>query len=722
MIKKLRGILTYLLIACLMLPGVPATAQAAAAPSPVTLKQAIAIIRDQFAVPAQYRQFESGYAENDGRKTWSLSWRSAEDLPGSFSAEVDAQTGEIVRVNNYVIPVDTGFAVRIPAVSQEKARQIAAGYLKKLAASKWAELKPTTNQPVYDTGSTAPSYTFRWQRIHGGIPVTQDQAMIEIDKQTGQLSNYQLNWTAAEFPDTKQAVAPEKASKAFTDAGMFELQYFIDPGIIPLNTAERKEKPAQLVYRLIHKSGGVIDALTGQPLVLPAGQFMNDVVAGMGGYARAESVKSPSASTAAALTPEEIKEIQKAESLISQQDAETVIKNILPQAASMTLRSASLDADWSTKNRIWNINYTGSSSKDGQSSYLYGRVDAQNGELMSFSYNQPETDTQTKFIDYAASKKLAEDLINRLQPEKSKQTRLSENDTPLSEKETDARYRYFFFTRLQNGIPVQNQGFSLSVNCGTGQVSDYNMSWPTQQFPSTAGVLKSDAALNAYFKQLPLTLVYARITQPSGLPLIRLVYMPYGSVSAATLQDAATGRLIDWQGKPVDLGDAQAAFTDIKGCYAQEAITILGEAGFFREYKTRFQPNQPGTLGSLLRALILAKEGDTRVYDQSDSEIMQRALQYKWVVASEKPSAVLTREKMGRLLITAMNLEPAARLNGIYVKAYIDINQEKFGGYAALLKGMGIMQGDSGHRFNPNKTVTRADEASAIYRMLTIRR
>ena len=139
--------------------------------------------------------------------------------------------------------------------------------------------------------------------------------------------------------------------------------------------------------------------------------------------------------------------------------------------------------------------------------------------------------------------------------------------------------------------------------------------------------------------------------------------------------------------------------------------------GFFREYGNSFKPNQPVTLVSFLRALILARQGDKAVYELDDAEILKQAKFYGWLTEDLPPNTALNRATTGRIIIRYLGLEGVAQLQNIYQNHYNDIEKgDSFVGYAAILKGYKIMEGNGG-KFLPSAVVTRADAAGFIYRM-----
>ncbi|MDA8227986.1 MAG: PepSY domain-containing protein, partial [Desulfitobacterium hafniense] len=90
----------------------------------ISLEQAVEIVKNNFSIPAEYSRFSSGYNDYNNRAVYSLNWDAIEEPHGSFRAEVDAKTGEIVNMNRWDGSKQTSFA--IPVLSAGEAEKIAA--------------------------------------------------------------------------------------------------------------------------------------------------------------------------------------------------------------------------------------------------------------------------------------------------------------------------------------------------------------------------------------------------------------------------------------------------------------------------------------------------------------------------------------------------------------------------------------------------------------------
>ncbi|PRR73319.1 YcdB/YcdC domain-containing protein [Neomoorella humiferrea] len=712
-------VLAFLLLAFVYPPS--ATAEEAGA---FSLEQAIRLVKANFDIPQEYTNFTSNYDSYDGRQTWSLHWSAPSD-GGSFHADVDARTGEIINMNTWRPAPEPGSSAGSPSVSLEAARQTAEELLNRLAARHVRELQllPIDDQLIPLNNSGPPTYTFRWQRLVNGISFPADGATVTVRGDDGRVTNYSLNWTEADFPAAMGGITPEKARQVFAEAGMLELQYFLPAPVKPLAAGEKR--PVLLVYRLSHPSQGLIDALSGQPLNLGNGAWFDS-----GGRSEVNLEMARKAAAlqdgvpAKLLSPEELKEIEKTAKLISREEAVAAVKKWVDIPTGLTLRSANLYADWQDPEiRTWNLTWSSDSPENGKPGFMSARVNAINGELMGFDLpiTSSGNDKEVK-LDRQAARRLAEEFLQKVQPQRFKEVRLDENN-PSGGAPT---VQYFNYRRLVNGIPFSGNGINITVDAVAGRITSYNLNWGNFDFPAATGILDARQAVETFLQNRPLTLSYTRIYRPGSTDggEIRLVYQPLGNSPFITsnMIDARTGQFLDWEGKPIGRQPRPYRFNDIAGNFAEKEISLLGQAGIFGEYKDAFHPDEKVTVVSLLRAMLMSRYGVWGYHDLKDGEILQRAREEKWLKENLEPGAAVSRELLAKFLIRYLNLERVARIEGIYRVPYRDsssLNPETLG-YAALAWGLGIIKGD-GFTFDPAHDITRAEAAAALVRTLQVK-
>lgn len=728
-LKVVKRILAGWMVLLLLTAFYPGGAQATEKPS-VTLEQAIRIVKDNFPVPAEYKEFSSGFSSYHDYQVWSLDWKTVEEPGGSFHAAVDAVTGEILSMSTWKPDYRPEPVPQKPAVSVAQARQTAVELLNRLAASRLGELQlvPNDSQPIPLSSYGGVVYSFRWQRMVNGIPFPDNGVTIGVSGDDGKVNSYFLNWHKGDLPAAAGVIGGEQAQQVFKDKKMLELQYFLTPIYGPLSTPEKQR--VMLVYRLNHPSQGVIDAFSGEPIELDelfggSGEGDSAVLPEMAG----KNLSTPA--DYKPLTPEEQREVEKTAKVISQEQAIAEVKRWVTVPSSLALSNVQMVTDWqSPEIRFWSLYWSDEKAKPGQLSSLSAQVNAFTGELLSFyCYYQDQGSPQTGSIDREAARKLAEDLLRRLQPQRFKEVELDQNfrswPVPFLEKGQNPPSQQFSYRRLVNGVPFPANGITVTVDTVNRRITSYHLNWKDYQFPSPEGIITWDLANANFLQEQPLTLLYSQIYESGGKNETRLVYRPHPASGQPSSQliDAKTGEQLDWQGRPLSQQPRARQFSDISGSFAETEISFLGQAGLFGEYGEVFRPEEKISAASMLRAMLMIKQGVWENSELTDEEIMRRARQMGWLKEDLQPDHSISRETAAKLLIRLLNLERAARVEGIYKLPYRDapsISRDAVG-HVALAWGLGIMKGSKDQLFHPDLPLSRAEAAVALVRTLEVR-
>ena len=721
--------LIYILIVLLLTALFPACVLTKAKPV-VSLEKAIRAVKVNFTVPKECTRFTSSYTSEQDRQVWSLNWNAPEKPGGSFDAQVDAQTGEILNMNTWKPEKHPESGLVIPAVSEAKARQVAVELLRRVLPERLSSLQFVSPEdqliPLYDRSFT---YTFRWQRKTDGILFPGNGVTVGVRGDDGQVSSYNLDWTKASLPAAAGAIPPAKARQAFEQAGMLELQYFLPPYPRPLTAKDEQERHPQLVYRLYHPSDGVIDAFSGEPLVLP-GKWLRQNGPDYGeGQMRAGKMETFESTVAVVpLSPEEIKEIKKTARLITKEEAVASVKKWVAAPKNLTLEQANLAAShWrSPDTRLWHLSWRTDKNGTSEPRYMSAQVNALTGELTGFNLSFPPagTDKPGK-LERAGAQKMAEEFLSKVQPQRFREVKRDEfypsGEPIILKKGQNPPEQLSKYRRVVNGVPFPDEGMTVRVDTVAKRIISYNLEWSNLAFPAPAGILGTKAATDTFLKTRPLTLSYVQVYGPSGPGEVRLVYQPLAApgIPASALFDARTGEFLDGEGKPLSLRPRAYRFNDMAGNFAEREASLLGRAGIFGEYGDAFHPGEKVTVVSMLRAMLMAKGSLGDGGKLTDQEILKRAREQGWLKEDLPPGGTVSRETLVKLLVRMLNLDRAARLEGIYRVPYADAASLPPGslGYVALAWGLGIVKTD-GVNFVPGHEVTRAEAAVALVQTL----
>ena len=686
--------------------GNPGVRSAVVVKPAVSLEQAIRIVRTDFEIPEKCADFTSGYIGDINAQSWSLQWT----VPGrpdlGCQAQVNAATGEVVSFKNCMAAENSpGFNLREPAVSMDQARDIATKLLNSVAVKHVAELRPAQDEVNIHGGPVG--YTFHWERVVNGVPFPANGVSIEVSGDTGQVTGYYLSCMQAAFPDAAKAISPERARQVFEGAGMLELQYY-QPG--SQGATAGGTQPVLLVYKLVHPSEGVIDAISGVPLVnninpkLPAGFITNGTQA---------AVKYDAA--AISLTPEEIGEVHKLAGFQSQDQATAAFRKWVPAAARMVLVSADLAADRLAGVYCWNL--TLKSDLPNRPDNVTARLNALTGELLGFDYYPVVGSWRWGYLDRAGAHKMAGEFLQAIQLQRFTEVKQEQDFSPTPGWGIKySPFQHFNYRRMINDIPFPANYMAVNVDTHARRLVHYELNWTSPSFPAPQGALSLQQAYAAFLKNRPQTLIYVRDDRTG---IINLVYQPQAQpgMPATDLIDARTGTPLDYNGQPAAPLAVPHRFNDIAGNYAVKEIELLGQAGLFGEYGSAFHPNEPVSAASLLRAVLKLHEGPGGYDQMPDQEVLKQAKDRGWVKEDMQPGNAVTREVLARMVVRMLGLERAAEVRGIYKLPFDDAAAiaPDATGYVALAWGLGIMKED-GSRFNPQQPVSRAEAAAVLFR------
>ncbi|WP_312038914.1 YcdB/YcdC domain-containing protein [Desulfosporosinus shakirovi] len=696
----------------------------------ITVEQAVQTVKDNFSIPENYTQLNTGYNEYNNRATYSLNWHTAEQPGGSFNAEVDAISGEILNISQWNEELKPSF--KLPVLSSEDTLKIATDLVAKLIGKHQSEMQLVTDkQQVFLLNNSQPfTYNYRWIRIVNGVPFPENGVNVSVSGEDGRVINYNYNWTQdLIFPVASNIVSPEKARQVFTDTPMLELQYFLPP---VMNPQTREPQRILLVYQLTKKYyGGAVDALTGKPVTLNKPVLVYKPANSAGGISASVAVSTASAakilttkSAYVVTEPLDNQDTLEDSQQISQSEAVEIVKKMVTIPKNFVLRNSSLNPDWQNPTeQVWDLQWNTESSDTGEQRYLSARVNARTGDLVGFnrSYGSNQ-DNKSKPLNRKDSQKIADDFLKSTQPERFELVKVESED--FYGGKMPPNIQIFNYVRFVNGIPVSRNGMYLLVDTVAKQVVNYEMNWNNQEFPDSLNALSLNEITERFLKISPLALRYSLIFYPDGQAEIRLVYQPKldYDMYVPTVLDAKTGDPMDWYGRPQSQWSRAITYLDIQGNYAEKEIGIMGLTGAFGEYGEHFRPEEKITVGSLLRAMLTA-EGNYRDRVLSDGEVLEIAEDRGWLAEDVKLESELSREGLFEIMIRFINMEPSAKVKGIYSVPFIDadtINQDSLG-YIALAWGLGILKVEE-NTLHPNQAATRAEAAYALVHAYTVER
>jgi uncharacterized membrane protein YkoI len=706
----------------------------------VSLEQAIDIARGAFVVPEDFGEFSTSFDQSNYGAFWELRWYRSGEPGGDMTVRVNADTGEIWNMWLWDPPAPGQEYQGLPAYTREQLTETAAALANKLQPERFrqtrlqpAEINIYQPRPLQKRSQL--EYQYEYARTVNGMPFTEHGISISVSGDTGQVTRFELRWDdKTVFPPTAGMISLQQAEQIFRSEAGPELYYFrpFTPG--------GREVPLKLVYRLPgQQDRAVIDALTGKVL---SKEDEFSIYYGLAGGGGSDEMKTPSAQAPIPLTPAEEIAVELAKRLITKERALELAQSAVAVPGEFALKSSRLEQDYLFNDlKLWHFYWEAGSGEDQKAMDI--AVDAADGELISFNtasyypFYGVDTPTAVKFSE-ADARKIAEDYIKIAQPARWAEVVFKNTGRdyyPLADAAGKMQSRAYIFNwaRVADDVQFPDNGFSVTVDSATGEITGYRMTWWDIAFPSRQGVMSRDEAASRYLAEAPLGAAYLRLWlgqlyyTMAGEGTVYLTYHT-GRANFAML-DALTGELLDYNGNTAAQTYQKQKFTDLDGHPAREAVELLADTGIIAAVGGNFRPDDAVTQAELITMLVRSSmQTDVSVTGAAVDEkepwyqkYYDKAVLLGIIQAGENPDPGLpvTREVLARLTIHTMGLYKVAVLSDIYVLDFSDAGDiaAQLRGHAALAAGLGLIEPVDG-RFEPKAAVTRGEAAQTLVRML----
>lgn len=726
-------------------PTLPPPDPALPSPDPASLQvsrdQAIAMARRTFAIPGELGEPNVTVHQSPHGATWYLNWQKPGKQPEllTIGVAVDGVTGEILHYSRWRPAPESSAPLRY---GREEAFRLAQEWLAKLAAAEQASLRLREPSPGYGYGGAGPTHVFHWDRLQHGYPVRGGGISIAINAGTGELESFDRGaWRGASYPLPAAILTREQAEAAYRQGLPMALQYrrFYQPGV--------REGEWRLVYAplpefypLMDQEGRLLDR-AGQPLD-PAALRPGELV---------PAADQPYRPPQQPLTREQA--LALAQAVLGRQDAPA--QSQYGEQGEGEQKRSTWTFEWSKAGELAPGEYNGNA-----------QVDAVRGVVLSFNRwgpEQPLQEDEEPPVTEAAARALAIAFLRTHRPDLAGQVMVvAAGDTAYKEKLAFVKMKpsaySIRFIHLQGGIPVFGAWSTVTVDARTGALRSFWSyregdgsgtpgGWPAD-LPAAEGLISPEAALDAFLQHQGLEAAWHLLPTPPrpggpagpGEPAPRLVWAPADRWPVTAI-DARTGALLDDQGR--DVIAAARRPQDIAGHWAEKEIELLWSRGIVTLENGQFHPGRPATAAELARWLVLArglsplhqyafaqKLGDgavaERVAASPAAPYFGAALEAGIVLpedftADASPEAPVTREVFALWAVRALGYAPIARMPNRIEVPFVDRAQlgARYANAVAILHGLGIVQGESGGAYAPQRPITRAEAARIVFAIAT---
>lgn len=684
------------------------------------MKAALTVAKERIEIPEAFTDFNYSVQNSYGNKSYSFNW-TASDGSGAIYADV---CGEVI--TQYLFYSDVTEDDEDVTEDGSGAKPYTFGKLTKEELIQKAEeavkrLNPTVAKKIaVDPGSVHISLygndaNVTVNRVENGVKVSGQVGSIRLDKNTGKLTRFYLNWIpGAGFKDSKGAIKKSAARKGFQAEFPIEMRYVAE------YDWKTQEYTPHLVFR--RTEFGQIDAFTGKKATFEesydyytnAESALDDDMENPATGAIAESGDSIT------FTEQEIAKMELEGQLIKPGEklAEMIKSGIwsIPENAEIDyfntyydsranayMLNASIRADAPVYESIDGT--VGQLDKEEiayQETY-YGNVqfNAETGEILSFYGSDPSGKSALKSEKNA--RKLIEKYFKEIAGDKAEEFPFDGENViaGYTDRGTDALHEnivissiYANTQRHVNGIACDPENAYIELD-ESARVCHYRMNYLGLEYPKPENVLKTDEVYQKYFEQVGYDLLY-RVAYNNRKKRIEtaLVY----NADAELYIDAFSGALVNSNGgartaqKPdhyTDLGDND----ELRA--AAEKLALYNIT--FMDKKGRLYPDKAIT--------------------RSDFASLVRAIGVYYYDSSENGKKTLTRKVAAKILTE--QYADIAELPGLFSNPFSDVSaDDKYVGYIAIAAAKGYMQGESG-KFRPSAKMTRGEAIMLVYNYLS---
>jgi uncharacterized protein DUF4901/S-layer family protein len=642
-----------------------------------------------FSITYDYENFDSRVDTYGDTVRYYLNWRDdSEDVP-DISIEVDENKNIIYFNKNYKIEDEN----KLANIDKNEARDIALKFIKDIDVKKIDEISQVENNQNRNSPWNN-FYTIEFYREIDGIPYYENRLVINIDKRTKEVINYNSNWDYnIEFPEKDKAIKIDKVKEILKEKIGLELIYKTR-----YNMEEYKERKKEfyLVYGFLDNNK-VVDAISGKVININQYRPLNEAVE-----------ESEDAAKGEGLTSKEKEEIEKLVGIKTIDEIEKQAIKILDLEDGYNLVDSSLYSSWNDEDEYyWNL-YFKHDNKDNKVANI--TLNAKTKELISF-YKSQDHNNLKPIINEEEALKIAKDYIKKTAPEKEKKIEYLPGNFGNKQKSYN-----FNFIRKEGDTYIQDDRVYIGVNATDKSIFSYSNNWYSGDLPSKGEIITKDMAYDILFDNIGYELMYIASFDDEQNIKIDLVY--YMSPNKPINIDSRSGHLLDNIGNEY-IEEKEIEYIDIDDSYAKDKINTLAEYGIGfneKEFKPKDEIIQKDFLCLLWQGIYPYRENIEdigRVYD----DLINRSIVKK---EEKAPEDKITKEQAVVFIIRAMNYEEIANLGDIYRKDIFTDGEDiepKYIGHINLAYGFNIIEGNSENppKLNPKKKLTREDAGNIIY-------
>lgn len=679
------------------------------------LETTLAMVKSRISVPEELTEFSYSTTKNGPITIYSFFWETPNDAEEYGFLGVNAYSSLISSYykyddSYYKYDSDGTLAKLSASELYTKATQA----IKKLNPSLAKNIKIDKDSLSMSLNSNNAAFTV--YRVKNGVPIKNDTGKIVIDKNTGELSNFYINWhPKASFKSTKGALSQDDAWTKYTELIDIQPQYEI------VYDYTQKEYSSRLVYT--QTGYGEINAYTGERSDFLADAFYsNDDT--MFDEDCEESVAEDDAG-GSLFTKQELEELSKDLPYGNEQAVINLVKEnkYLTYTDNMSIEYDNLYKKTIGKEPqyIYTVSFSNASKDDyfgvdevyAEENLEYDTIeevppidddgyvsmsitlDAQTGEILDYNYYNSNQTVGDSYNMTKADKRAAKVIKSLAPTHTSEYTNYTSSEKTY--KQNDNSYACYGshhnYGRVINGINVLGEDISISFDADM-VLTNYSVAYHDVEFADIDNMLTAEQVMEKYRENNTLDLYYCARTgkKKTGTVLV------YGC-SETVYADAFTGEPIySWTTEESD-------FSGITDAQLLNKAKILDYNGIV--IMTNGKKQSDALTQSEFTSLISCITSSSSLYRLRGEMVLPSGALFS------NDEQLLTRADAMVLYASAACGSKITELQGIFKNPFSDVDDaDKFLGCYAAAYALGAVQGTE---LNGSAAYTYADVINLIY-------
>jgi hypothetical protein len=239
---------------------------------------------------------------------------------------------------------------------------------------------------------------------------------------------------------------------------------------------------------------------------------------------------------------------------ISEDEARSLICNTFPDITrnkTLIIKQDPVTYLPGTYNFFWNDSeYI---RPDQKGARITASVDAEAGRINSFFYRPGLDLYRGRAAQYTRQEALviANNFLRRTHPELMDRLTYQSSDRFFPEHSLENTHN-FYWSRMENGIPVTMDGISINIDAVLGVITEYHLSWHNSTFPEPQDLIPVDDFTSRLLSRLGVYPSFQLLADSYNDSSAKSMIPVYMVNTRADIFDARTGQAMNWDGSLIE--------------------------------------------------------------------------------------------------------------------------------------------------------------------------